>query len=218
MPYSDEEEQRTAVREAMKRLRARRKLEAEATNQKFEETIPETPENLNYGMEPTRDKPLTWDEYLTENPKADKTEWIHYKMKFSLEHKWKSEIEQENKRKARDEQSKYGTREHDCILWRRMYSKGQKSDFLYNHIDSCRDCMKWYATQKQRGSLDMNDVGKKSDSFPELDGYAEVFKPERPFPEDFIGHPSGATFPMNKCCSNCGSPLDKDGKCTFCDQ
>lgn len=53
MPYKDEETQREANRDAMARLRARRKAEAEATNRKFEETIPDTPENLNYGINRT---------------------------------------------------------------------------------------------------------------------------------------------------------------------
>ena len=215
MPYKDEQTQREADKFYHKRLRAKRKLEAEARNEKFIEEIPETAENLNYGMKATPEKPMTWEEFLEENPKADKTEWIQYKIKFSYEHKWKMEKETEDKRKAREEREHFQTREHPCILWRRMYEKGQKCDFYYNHIDSCHDCMKWYAKQKDRSALDLNETKGKNDHFPELDGYASMFAEPKPYPEDYIYSPFG-TFPMNKMCPNCLSNLRPDGTCPNC--
>ena len=213
-PYKDEQTQREADKFYHKRLRERRKQEALARNEKFIEEIPETPENLNYGMKDNPEKPLSWEQFLEENPKADKTEWIQYKLKFSSEHKWKAEKEIEDKRKARDEQTKYGTREHPCILWRRMYEQGKKSDFYYNHIDSCYDCMKWYAKQKDRSALDLNATGK-SPHYEELDGYASVFSSPKPDPENFAYGHSGV-FPMTKICSICGSQLNEKGKCLNC--
>lgn len=217
MPYKDKEAQREANKSAAKRYRIKKKMEAEATGRKFEETIPETPENLNFGMEPTREKPLSWDEYLAENPKADKTEWVQYKIKFYYEHKWRNEQERENRKKAIAEREKYGTNQHDCILWRRQFTKGQRSDFFYNHNSSCMPCSRWYEKQKDTSSLDLNATGKKSEGFEELDGYAEAFKEPEPFPEDFLHTPMG-TFVLNRCCGTCGMPLKANGKCPVCDQ
>ena len=216
-PYKDEQTQREADKFYHKRLRAKRKLEAEARNEKFIEEIPETAENLNYGMKANPEKPLTWDEYSAENPKADKTEWIQYKLEFSSEHKWQAEKEIEDKRRARDEQSKYGTREHDCILWRRFYEQGKKSDFQLNHngINICLSCSAWVVKQKNRSALDLNDTKEKG-HFEELDGYASVFSSPKPDPENFAyGH--GGVFPMTKICSICGSQLNEKGKCPVCD-
>lgn len=215
MPYKDKEEQREAVKFAVRRYREKLKQEAEATHQKFEENISLTPENLNYGMEPTKEKALTWDEYQRENLVATKDDWVKYKLKFFYDHQGKAEQEKEEKRKRNEERSRFNTSNHDCVLWRRMYSKGQKSDFLYNHIDQCKDCMAWYARQKNTSTLDLNDT-KDKQHFEELDGYASAFKPQTPYPEDFVyGH--GGVFPMTRICPICGSSnLRPNGSCLNC--
>jgi len=216
MPYKDEQMQREANRDAMARLRARRKAEAEATNRKFEETIPETPENLNYGMKPNPEKPLTKEEFFEENPKANDTAYIQYKIKWSYTHKWQGEKAIEDKRKALNEREHFQTLNHDCILWRRMYEQGKKSDYRYNHLNSCLSCSAWYARQKNRSALDLNDMKSRTDSFKELDDYAQLFTEPKGSPEDFIYHPSGVKFPLNVMCPNCLTNLRANGTCPNC--
>lgn len=218
MPFKDLEEKRIAAREAMARLRARRKAEAEVTNRKFEETIPDTPENLNYGMQPTREKPQTKEEFLAENPEATDKTWIDYKIKWSYTHKWKAEKEILDRRKALNERERYQTLNHECVLWRRFHEQGKNNVFQLNHngINICESCSAWYAKQKDRSALDLNNM-KGKQHFEELDGYAQMFAESKPFPEDYIYHSSGAKFPMTKICNICGSCLNEKGKCPVCD-
>jgi hypothetical protein len=215
MPYKDEETQKEAVKFYMKRLRAKRKAEALARGEKFTEEIADKVENINYGMKPTRESPMSYEEFLAENPTLTKREFIRYKIKFASEHKWRAEKETEDKRRSFVERENYGTQNHDCILWRRMFEKNQFSDFRYNHIFACLDCQKWYARHKT-DPLDLNGTKGKSDNYEELRGYSEVFKQNNPDPEDTIYTPNGA-FPLNKICGFCGARLDEDGKCPNCD-
>jgi hypothetical protein len=173
MPIKDIEEQRIASREAMKRLRERRKAEAEATKTKFEETLPLDAENLNYNMEPTKEKPLSLEEYLTQHPEADMNEYIAYKIQWSYSHSWKKEKEEQDKLKNRSEREKFGTNQHECLVFRRQLEKGQRSNEFYNHISVCHLCMSYYAKRKSQDLLDLNNVGKAD--YEEMKGYNEVF-------------------------------------------
>lgn len=174
MPLKDQEEQRIASREAMKRLRERRKLEAKTTEHKFEEELLLDAENLNYKMEPNPEKPMSFEEFQAENPEATMKEYIAYKIAWSYNHSWKAEKEELDKLKNRSEREKFRTSNHECILWRRQFEQHQRSDFFYNHIQSCYDCMQYYAERKGKGLLDLNDVGNKGD-YEELRGYNETF-------------------------------------------
>lgn len=125
-------------------------------------------------------------------------------------------MEEDKKRKFRELSLKLETSEPDCLKWREQYSKKDKdSAFYVNHINVCRSCGAWVV--RHRDALDINNAKGRADEFEELKGYAEAFKPEEPFPEDFAYHPSGARFPMTAICSICGTVLNKKGKCPFCD-
>lgn len=121
-------------------------------------------------------------------------------------------MEQENARKTRELALKFGTDKPDCLEWRNQFSKGQKSDFLYNHIQTCLSCCGWYARNKH-DTLDLNNVGKGED-FPELKGWSEVFGEKKPFAEDFV-YRDGVAFPLNSICPIHGCALGKNG-CPVC--
>jgi len=119
------------------------------------------------------------------------------------------QIEKENARKTRILGLKFGTDKPDCLEFRSEFSKGQMSDFLFNHVEYCRSCASWYARNKL-DALNLNDVKEES-----KDGYTETFSEKKPFPEDFI-YSNGGVFPLNSVCAECGTPLIK-GKCPKCE-
>lgn len=113
--------------------------------------------------------------------------------------------EEEQQRKTLELQCHFETSESDCLEWRREFESERRSDFFYNHLDACKLCASWMVKQK-KDPLDLNIKGKGKSQYPELDSYAEAFKPSEPFPEDYVHSPYG-TFPMTACCSVCGQPL-----------
>lgn len=215
MPYKNAETQREADKFYHKRRRLKLKQEAEKLGKKFEEDIPDTPENLNYGMTENREKPMSREEFLELNPTLTDKEFIQYKIKWSFQNKWKVEKETEDKRKSFVDREHFGTQNHDCQLWRRLYEKGQFSDYRFNHLDACLDCQKWYARHKN-DPLDLNDTKRNAENFEELKGYSDAFREPNPNPEDYMYTPNGA-YPMSKICGFCGRPLDEKGRCKVCD-
>jgi len=174
------------------------------------------PSNINEGMKLTREEPMTWDEYQKENLVSSKTDWIKYKLEFFQKHKYKDQIERAKNERSSEESLKYGTHQHDCILCRRAIEAGRRGPFIYNHLDNCKPCCAWYARQKDRSSLDLNDTKGKSQSFEELKGYEEAFREPKPYPEDYV-YSNDGVFPMTKICSICGTPTTPKGNCPVCD-
>jgi hypothetical protein len=217
-PYKDPEKQKQACREANSRYNQKKKMKRMLIKENEQNKIDtRNAENLNYGMKPNAEKPMEYEEYLVDNPEAKMNDWIAYKFKFSLDHKWQNEIDMAERQRSSNDNLRFGTTEPNCLLWRKLYLAGKKSDFRYNHLESCYSCQLWYARHKTASILDLNGVGTRNDNFAELHGYLEAFQEPKPlFPEDFLYGSHGSIFPMKTCCNNCGSPLDKNGKCTFC--
>lgn len=166
-------------------------------------------------------EPLSFEEFQKLNPESTKTEWIKYKLEFSRE-KWQQEQEQHNRLRAREERAYFGTINHDCVLWRKQYLSGRRSDFFYNHVQACLDCSKWYAARKDTDKYDINGVGHGSDNYEELrvfgKEYEKTFRSGESFPEDFIYRPDGSIHYLNHICQNCGTTLKANGKCPVCDE
>lgn len=96
----------------------------------------------------------------------------HRKLKLSKQDL--IDMEQERQRKFRELSAKYGTASPDCITWHEQYSKGQFSDFFFNHLDSCKSCAEYYAQHKDIDKYDLNALGNKSE-LEELKGYNAEF-------------------------------------------
>jgi hypothetical protein len=65
--------------------------------------------------------------------------------------------------------SKYGTKNADCLKFRKLYEEKDHNEFFFQHLESCHECGKWAKNRK----FDMNDT---RGNFEELRGYAEVFQ------------------------------------------
>jgi hypothetical protein len=131
----------------------------------------------------------------------------------------KEEIIRAQKEKLGILSSKYGTTNENCLLWRSCYESGRRYDDFYNHIDTCFACKSWMMKHK-KDSLDLNAVGdnkEKEEEYPELKGYGEAFgHSNEDFPEDYVRHPTGGIWEMQRICSTCGSELRPDGSCPVC--
>lgn len=200
MPLSREQN-----RLRMRKKRAEQKAQRSASVGNIAET-----HNINEGMKWTKEKPMSQEEFFKQFPDQDIKGYIHYRQEVLAKN---IEIEREEfqQKRQHDLTLEFGTTNRDCIRWRQMFLKGQKSDFYLNHngINVCQSCSLWYARNHQRGKNDINNIGRKADSFEELKAWEEMGE-SRGFSEDYC---KGNL--MTQICPVHGVPLGKNG-CPIC--